>query len=349
MPMTLNESQIRELRELHRTLESKKQADKIKAVVMLNDGFTSSEIARALMIDETTVRRHINRYRRHGLTKYLESLYPGKKSSLTEYQEAELKESFRLATPQTAKAVALHVKNMYGVNYSTVGATKLMHRLGFVYKKPKIMPGKVNLFDQAKFIGEYLELKRNLRKNDQIYFADATHPTHNTKAAYGWILKGKKNDKYIKSNTGRSRINLNGAINLANKKAVVLEELTVNSSSTVRLLNEIKRKQKLGRVYVILDNARYHHSREVGRWLLHHPRFKLKFLPPYSPNLNPIERLWKLYHTKITNNQYFESFKDFKKVTLEFFENLKQYRGELDSLLTDNFQTLPALNLQFQV
>src|SRR3989344_5789732 len=107
MPMILSDSQIKELKDFHRTLEDKKQADKIKAVVMFNDGFTTEEIARALMIDETTVRRHINRYRHRGLEKYLESLYQGKKPRLTKSQEAELKECFCLVTPQTASAVVL--------------------------------------------------------------------------------------------------------------------------------------------------------------------------------------------------------------------------------------------------
>lgn len=345
MPVILDESQIVELKALHRTLEDKKQADKIKMVVMWNRGFTATQIAEALIIDETTVRRNINRYRRHGLEKYLKSLYQGSQSKLSEEQRKEIKAHFTLNTPQTASEVVAYIKKKYGISYSTIGVTKLMHRLGFVYKKPKIIPGKADLSKQAEFVTEYEETKKNLEKDDQIYFADATHPTHNTKATYGWILRGKKNDKYIKSNTGRSRLNLHGATTLAGKNTVVLEEeKTINALSTIRLLEELNREQKVGKVYVILDNARYYHANLVTEWLQHHLRFKLMFLPPYSPNLNIIERLWKLYHTKITNNQYFENFKDFKKASLEFFENLKQYKPELDSLLTDNFQTLPDLN-----
>ena len=65
------------------------------------------------------------------------------------------------------------------------------------------------------------------------------------------------------------------------------------------------------RVVVIIDNARYHHAvlhkeyRDRNR-----ERFSLEFLPPYSPELNPIERLWKLIRLLATHNQYFQTIKD---------------------------------------
>lgn len=344
MPEFLTKEQVSLLKQAHKEIKDKKLADRVKAVLSLNSGFEYAQVAEILLLDETTLRRYVQKFQDHGLPGLVETHYLGSQSRLTATQLLELKTHFTLNTPQTVSGVMSFIHRQYKVAYSTIGATKLMHRLGFVYKKPKLIPGKVDLLAQSAFIQNYRDLKKNLAGNDQIYFTDATHPTHNTKAAYGWILRGKKNDKYIKSNTGRNRLNLNGALNLSNKKVIVFEEMTVNSFSTIRLLGEIKRKQRTGKAYVILDNASYHHSREVKRWLFHHPRFKLVYLPPYSPNLNPIERLWKLYHSKITNNHYFESFKDFKRQTLEFFKNLKQYRQELNSLLTDNFQVLPDLN-----
>jgi transposase len=217
-----------------------------------------------------------------------------------------------------------------------------MHRLGFTYKKPKLIPGKVNVALQEEFIQLYKQTKEELGINDRIYFLDATHPTHNTRTAYGWILKGKQHDKWVKSTSGRKRLNLNGALNFTDKTAIVLEEKTIDALATIHLLEAIKKKQKQGKVYVILDNAKHHHARLVRNWMLNHPRFKLLFLPPYSPNLNIIERLWRFFHQQITYNRYFESFKEFKDTTLAFFKNLKQYEPQLATLLTDSFQTLPA-------
>ena len=66
-------------------------------------------------------------------------------------------------------------------------------------------------------------------------------------------------------------------------------------------------------------------------------RIELKFLPPYSPNLNLIERLWRFMNKKIRNNKYCEKFKEFNLVIVGFFENISDYKSELKSLLTRKF------------
>jgi len=94
----------------------------------------------------------------------------------------------------------------------------------------------------------------------------------------------------------------------------------------------------LGTVNIILDNAGYHTGCEVADWLALHPRIKLHFLPPYSPNLNAIERIWKIMHQHTTNNQYHATFK-------QFTESIRKFPGvtfaekakNRTNTLTDNF------------
>jgi len=351
MPGFLTEEQVFSLKQAHKTIKDKKLADRIKAVLYLDYGLGYEQTVRLLMLDETTLRRYVKKFQEQGIDGLLECHYLGGQSRLTPVQEGKLKDFLTNKTATTAKEVVDHIKKIYGLKYSTIGVTKLLHRLGFSYKKPKVIPGKANRLKQEQFLQTYQELKDGLGSKDQIYFVDSTHPSHNTLLSYGWILKGKRNDKYIKTNTGRDRLNLNGALSLnyhpENKikaiKAIVLEEKTINSEATINLLKTIKKKQKQGKAYLILDNASHHHSRVVGHWLLHHPRFKLVFLPPYSPNLNIIERLWRFFHQKVTVNHYFETFAEFKNASLDFFKDLKQYQPQLATLLTDNFQIIPDL------
>lgn len=342
MGKLLTEDQVLMLRQAHRKIKDRNKADRIKAVLLLNDGFSYPEVAKILLLDDTTIRRYEAEFQERKLKGLLELRYTGGTARLTTLQQTELKEYFREHTPQTAKEAVDHIKKTYQITYSVIGVTKLMHRLGFVYKKPKVIPGKVDTQLQAEFVKLYKQTKSQLGEKDGLYFVDSTHPTHNTRAAYGWILKGKKNDKYVKTTSGRKRLNLNGALNVADKTAIVLEEKTINAEATINLLNAIKKRQKYGKVYIILDNASHHHARRVRNWILNHPRFKLLFLPAYSPNLNLIERLWRFFHQQITYNRYFESFKEFKEITLAFFKNLNQYDTQLTSLLSDKFQTLPA-------
>lgn len=341
----LTEEQKTVLRQTHRSLKDKKLADRIKAIMLLNKGLTYTQISEILMLDEITLRRYEKQYKAKGVEGLLEYHYHGGKSHLTVLEQTTLEEYLILNIHTTAQQIQGYIQRSYGKTYSLNGVTKLLHRMGFTYKKPKVVPGNVSASAQKAFLNTYYALKETLGEKDHIYFSDATHPTHNTKPSYGWIKRGKKNDIYIKSNTGRGRINLLGALDIDDKTAVVIEEKTIDANPVIALLNSVKKKQPQGKVYLVVDNAKYHYARRVNNWLLHHSRFKLIFLPPYSPNLNIIERLWRFFHQKVTNNHYFESFKEFKEQSLAFFKNLNQYKPELETLLTENLQSLP-LKLQ---
>lgn len=313
---------------------------------MVNFGFTFSQISTALLLDEVTLRRYVEKFQEKGIDGLLECRYGGGQTRLTLIQEQELKIFLKNNTKRTAKEIVDHISKTYAFKFSVIGVTKLLHRLGFSYKKPKIIPGKADITKQVEFLKKYGEIKLKLKENDQIYFVDSTHPTHNTRASYGWILKGHENDKFVKTNSGRDRISLNGALNLKNQSAVILSEKTVNKFATIRLLNRLCKKHKTGKIHLILDNASHHHAKIVKTWIKKHRRFKLDFLPAYSPNLNLIERLWRFFHQKVLWNRYFETFDEFKKTSLKFFKNLDFYKEELSTLMTDNFQTIPNLKLQ---
>lgn len=344
MPKLLTDNQVQELKQAHRAVRDKRVADWIKAIIMVNDGYEYEEIRKVLLLDESTVRRAVKRFKDRGVNGLLETKYiGGNNKKLTAKQEEQLRRFLEINTQRDTLAIQEHVNSLYKVNYSQSGITSLLHRLGFVYKKPRVIPGKVDKKKQEQFIKKYNRIKAGLKEEDKIYFGDASHPTHNTKAEYGWILRGKKNDKYIKTNTGRQRLNLNGVINLEEQTAIVNHEETVNKEAVIQILEGIKEAQPRGKVYIIWDNARYHHAKDVKAWLSENKRFKILFLPPYSPNLNIIERLWRFYHKKVTANQYFESFEEFKRQTLDFFKDLNKYEAELTTLLTDNFQTFPAI------
>ena len=163
--------------------------------------------------------------------------------------------------------------------------------MGFVYKKPVLTPCKANVEKQKEFIEEYRQLKENLSENDQVYFVDGVHPQHNTIANYGWIKKGVQ--KHLKTNNGRQRVNINGAINLETKQVIYVEDDRINAQTMIALLQKILKNQKEGEIHIILDNARYYHAQLVKDFLKENDRVILHFLPAYAPNLNAIERLWK--------------------------------------------------------
>jgi transposase len=101
------------------------------------------------------------------------------------------------------------------------------------------------------------------------------------------------------------------------------------------------RQDNAGRyaIHVIWDNARPHRNDEVYGFAKE-LGIKLHYLPPYSPNLNPVERVWKLMHESVRYNQYYGKFSEFSEAVLGFFKSIGRKKNLLRDRITDNFHIL---------
>ncbi len=319
----------------HRRQNDKGIADRIKTVLYLDKGMSYAEIAELLFIDDSTLRRYYEIYNEKGIAGLFQYHYTGGLSYLSDEEIKEIDQHLHENLYQTSKEIAHYIESKYKVAYCVEGVRDLIGRLGFVFKKTKHLPGKGNVELQKEFVVKYNEIKAGKGKEDEIYFADAVHPLHNSIVSGGWIKKGK--EKAIKANTGRNRMNINGACNVATGEVITHDDVCINAQSTIVLLSKLLKHQPKGKVIVIADNARYYRCKLVTEYIQANSRLQLIFLPPYSPNLNLIERLWKFYKKKILYNKYYETFEEFKKQTEDFFDNIANYNIELKSLLRDNF------------
>ena len=100
----------------------------------------------------------------------------------------------------------------------------------------------------------------------------------------------------------------------------MLDVPTVDAVSTIHLLIVLTAMYPHKRlIHLFLDNARYHHAKQVQEWLNKSGcRTKLHFIPTYCPHLDPIERLWGLMHKHITHNRCHATFKQFSEAVLTF-------------------------------
>jgi transposase len=337
---TLSKSKIAELEKLHRGLHDKRQADRVKAVIALSKGWSAAQVAEILLFDETTSRHYFERYQQGGSQALLDDNYSGAEPKLNEHQIDELERYLEEHTLPDSKSVIAHIARQYGVRYSISGVTDLLHRLDFSYKKPTHVPGKQDPAQQQAFLDEYAQIKSKKGPNDPLYFADATHPQHNSIPSYGWIKIGQ--EKSLKANCGRQRLNINGAMNIETLEPVTGFYDTINAQSTIDLFAKIEAKHPdADAIYIIVDNARYYHSCLLKEHV-EGTKIKLIFLPPYSPNLNLIERYWKFFKKKVLNNCYYETFGEFKRACESFFRKRKKYLPELQTLLTENFHIQAA-------
>ena len=331
----LKKRQRQELIDDHRADHNRK-ADRIKSILLLDQGYSFSEIANILLLDESTIRRYKKAYDIGGFEELIENGYTGGKTKLTSSQEMELTTHLQDHIYLSTKEIISYVYSKYGLKFTASGMRDLLHRLGFVYKKPKVVPGKANVELQLAFMVLLNQLKSTLGESDRIYFVDASHPQHNSMPSYGWIKKGDK--KELKTNSGRQRLNLHGAVDPESLHCIVREDPTIDSESTLRLIKEIERKNPLAeKIYMIVDNASYYHSEIVTEYLST-SKVEFVYLPPYSPNLNLIERLWKFFRKEVMYNNYYEHFIEFKESALIFFKNIRIYKKELRSLLSEKVE-----------
>jgi len=336
----LTHKQIAALKILHKAQRDRRLADRIKSIVLLGTGWSVADVAQALLVDESTVRLWLEKYQQEGTDGLITLHYQGKEASLTAEQQEELAKHLDETTYLSSHEIRYYIKKKYGVLYSPTGVKELLTRLGFVYKKPKHVPGKLDPKKQGAFLKEYRKLRKTKGKNDPVYFADACHPQYNSIPAYGWIRRGK--DKELKSNNGRKRVNINGAINIDTQEMTTDFTKSVNKESSLRLFRKIAEKHpQAKKIHVILDNASYYKSKWL-REMLQGTKIVLHFLPSYSPNLNLIERLWKFFKKEILYNKYYEKFEDFVESCKGFFRCRTKYREKLRSLLTENFHMCKA-------
>lgn len=335
----LTTKEITELKRLHRMLSHRKDADKVKAVILLGTGWSAMQVAEILLLDEKTLRRYVQRYQENPEGDFwLTTFHQGSQAKLSEDQITLLDQHLEETVYLTVAEIAEYVKKEFGIQYSINGLTNLLHRMDYTYKKPKRVPGKADALAQQEFVEEYEKLKDSKQTHDPIYFVDGVHPQHNSVPAFGWIKKGQT--RTIKSNTGRARLNINGAVNAETLEVVARHDETINAQSTIQLFKMVEKKhRKADIIYVIADNARYYRNCAVKEYL-EFSRIKLIFLPPYSPNLNLIERLWKYFRKKILYNKYYETFSEFKEHAMAFFANIKQHKAALRTLLADNFEII---------
>jgi transposase len=100
---------------------------------------------------------------------------------------------------------------------------------------------------------------------------------------------------------------------------LIEEAVTFNTETFHHFLCSLLRSTH-GHILLILDNISYHKARELKTFFTEHQaRLQLAFLPPYSPELNPIERVWRITRRKVTHNQYFPSLENLRQALINQF------------------------------
>lgn len=319
------------------------ERNRVCVILGRDDGHSPSEIAAILRISESSVYDYMREYDANQKT--INDPHSGKACKLTSEQENALKRHLNQITYLKVSKICGYVLEMYKVKYTVAGMTNWLKRNGFVYKRPIKVPGKLDPAKQAEFIEKYNELKGYLKPGEKIFFGDAVHPEYQSQSVAGWILKNEI--KTLGTTARQERLHFIGAIELTDMQLVINEYSTIDGVNTVDFLKLLARSTDAKKIHLILDNGRSNKNKEVQVYLDSQTKIQIHYLPPYSPNLNPIERLWKIMRECVTYNKIYSHFNLFKEKIRGFFKtDVTNLNDKLRNRINDNFQKIKLNPLQ---
>ncbi len=286
------------LKSSHRQEKNGRAHDRIKAILMADGGWTYKEIAETLLLEHEIISHHVREYKEYNKL----SVNPG--GSDPKLSFAQSKELIN----HLEKSTYLKVSDIW------------LKSNEFSYKKLKGVPSKADPKEQDKFIHECKLILQKLSTNEPILFMDGVHPTMETKITHGWIRTGQ--NKPIATTASRTRINLLTAIYLKTMRVEVKPYTTINQESVSDyffILRKTYPKAEYPKIHIIVDRGSYNTSKKTQEEA-RRQGIILHCLPPYSPNLKAIERLWKIMNKYSRNNQFFKKVKELRDKINSFFD-----------------------------
>ena len=173
-----------------------------------------------------------------------------------------------------------------------------------------------------------------------LLFMDASHFVMGNDflgAIYGKVRR------FVKSFSGRKRYNILGAINYVTKKVSVVTNTTyITVTEICEMLKKLSNEYSGNEIYIALDNARYQKCKAVTE-LAQSLSINLVYIPPYSPNLNLIERLWKYVKSEL-RCKYYDDFHLFKSTIDNIIDTTATtHKCRIDNLIGEKVQLYDAL------
>ena len=208
------------------------------------------------------------------------------------------------------------------------------------------LPAKADAAKQREFYDTVLHPLMEQAKSGKIamLFLDASHFVMGCDFL-GYIYGVTR--RFIKTYSGRMRYNVLGALNFVTKNVTtVTNDTYITATEICELLRKISIEYAGKAIHLVLDNARYQKCKAVFE-LAAELGINLVYIPPYSPNLNLIERLWKFVKGKLRSKYYdrFDIFKD--KIDSIVHSTHKENKSAIDKLISEKihlFDDLVAVN-----
>ena len=343
--LNLSEDEIRALnykrfRESQTLIQKRFHAIYLKSTMQISNEY----IANILDSHRNSVDSWVHIYMEGGIEGLSTLHYKPRESELVQYTE-QIKEAVSNDYIQTTSEFSHRIFKLTGISRGLTQVRKFMHKIGFKHRQTGHIPSKADPVKQYEWKEKTLDPAIKEAENGKCYlfFCDAAHFVLAPFICKVWSLTRK----FVKASAGRNRINVLGAVDAVTKEVITMINNTfIDAEVIVAFLYQLKETHLDKPIKIVLDNARYQHCKAVMEAATN-LGIELLFLPPYSPNLNIIERLWKFTKKKILYGKYYENHILFHLAIRDFFDSVSvNYKTDLEKLLSLNFQLFDNFNAQ---
>ena len=180
-------------------------------------------------------------------------------------------------------------------------------------------------------------LKKNLaqeinnnQEHELFFFDESRFGTH-SRMGHGWFQKGSRT--LIKKKLGFKNFYLYSAVSPSSGDDFSLISPAVDSDCMNMFLQQMSKWLEARKALIVMDQAGWHKSKN----LVIPSNIKLFYLPPYSPELNPVERLWKHIKDNVLKNRVFESLDELENQLCCFFRSIS--RDDIKSICSANYMS----------
>ena len=336
----LTDQEIQDLNEaIDDPSHSEKTKIKLLVIRMRHEGAKTGFISKCLNLHSNTITNYLNEFQAGKLPATLENRYYKPTSSLDPFLPC-IRCSFLAYPVADAKQAVERIHKLTGIRLSESQSRRFMKSLGLKLRKTAPVPGKCDHQLQFDFYTREMlpRLEEARLGKRKVLFVDAAHFVLGAFLGLIWCFQRI----FLKTSPGRQRYNILGAIDSHNQEFTSIRTTeNINAQTIISLLDLVKAKYPIIPISLVMDNARYQHCNAVKA---HAAKLdvELLFLPPYSPNLNLIERVWKLTKKKCLTNKYHKDFRAFRTAIDQCIDDFEgRLKPELKSLLALNFQFFP--------
>ena len=307
-------------------------------LLLLGEGHTWATVATLLYCSSRTIDRWVKRFHQEGV-EAVAGHTPGRRPRLDASWTRLAVEWVTTRTPRdfgflrsrwSCEAIALLMRRLHRVQVGRETVRRWLRRDGLVYRRPRPVLGPKDPLRQER-LDVLRKLLAEMPADETAVFQDEVDINTNPKIGSMWMRRNQQ--ARVQTPGDNEKRYISGSIHWRTGRVFLTEARPKqgrNTASFLAHLDDLRgRLRHHKKIHVICDRARCHTSEEVGFYLWdHRDRIDLHLLPAYSPDRNPIERVWWHLHEAVTRNHQCQSMRELLDLTFAWLGKRNPFKVE---------------------